>query len=75
MTGVWKLNKTRTCYSNYCFIHKTRLRQTGNDYEMKCPICEQLYAPAPPKPPDLSTPEKRQKLIDRYPYNTWTGGA
>lgn len=29
----------------YCIINRTEMRQTGNGYEVRCPICSWLYDP------------------------------
>lgn len=37
------VNKSRTCTSDYCFIHRTPLVQDGNGFGFACPICGEQY--------------------------------
>jgi hypothetical protein len=47
---------------DYCYVQHPELHQTGNGYEMQCPVCKRLYNFQ--TSPQKMTEEEKQKVID-----------
>ena len=47
---------------DYCYIARPELRQTGDGYKMKCPVCGKVYDFQ--VSPEKMSEEERQRAID-----------